>query len=509
MPWLALNIAGEYSRREIKRAIIAGSGESDAIRLSGKSALRHHFKLDCDTGGWYIQDLLGTELVTVNNSPMLRRYLTDGDEICLNDDSIVFHTDDPVPFLILNESDGCRPAAPDELPSIGPYLERILIAEAFSYHRSKRAWLKVTLVVVGIALIMGVHAFFTSTPPEDVVEDPQQNAIEYMNSASQLAASGDLATALINANLALHLGLNKQDENLLTKQMESWIEEKSKLDEAAASKISDAYARIKAHPSAAIAHKGLFAEIEVRALRGYAQSFNRINEWQIALDKSAELVARGEHKNAAAILEAFAQSDPASPYAPAALLRADELTRRSSMVADFYARIRPPRLLAFDFATPRALLDWRVESGEWQRSTAGITVVSVAQNPAMILCEKAEYSASSLWLRLCCARPKQGSLGTLSAGISNEDGSGLRIEVTATKATISMVKGDFSMSKSLDLPKSDIVQIELAIYDGAVLFVCGEDELSFKAEGSRTITGNPVLSATSTGTEFFYFAIGY
>ncbi len=503
MPRLAVNTAEGFFSRPLKSPVTAGGAPSDGIVLTSPLAERHHFKLDLDSGGWFVQDLKGSWNVLVNDVPVLKRYLSDGDEISVGEDTVVFHDDAPAPEVLLASSSGALPASLSDLPPIGPWSERLLARRAFALRRLRRRFRAFALAVLTLAFAFLAWAWLereaSPPPPSPPFSD------RLLSDALRREREGDFPAAISAARAALAAArtpARKAEAERLAARCASALMEK---DERAAARLP-ASPELLRFPSSAAARRFLLRLVRETARRPFADLSAASAEWRELARKVSALLASGDRLAAASLLRAFAERRPSAPQAPWAKLRADSLLAAARRAAlSFYSRRgAPPPRTDFDFSSPAAFASWRVEEGRWTRTRSGLSLDSVDVPPASLACDSLRYCGVSFWMRLCASPPRDGSL---SAGLSGGDCS-LLVVLSPSSCRLTIEAGGERLELPFDPPPSFPCTVELALAEGALVLQTGRSLLRARVPFAWMLEGNPVLSASAPGASVLSLSLG-
>ncbi|MDZ7815616.1 MAG: FHA domain-containing protein [Planctomycetota bacterium] len=148
MAHLWVNTSRTSERKNLRRPVVAGSAASNAIVIDDPAASHHTFKIAFDNAGWFVEDLADRLTVKVNGVPVFRRYLEDGDEICVGDTALVFHDDAEPEEALFAFDDGVFPVELEELSQLGPFYERRLIQLAYGTRKLKRTVISICVLSV-------------------------------------------------------------------------------------------------------------------------------------------------------------------------------------------------------------------------------------------------------------------------------------------------------------------------------------------------------------------------
>ncbi|GAB4150720.1 MAG: hypothetical protein Kow00107_01280 [Planctomycetota bacterium] len=504
MPTLWITVDAVTSRREIKGPLTAGSSLANALVLADSSAARHNLKIDCDSGGWYVMDIADRSNVEVNGTPIIKRYLEDGDEICVGDDTIVFHTNEPSPEVLKEYSDGVFPADFSEIPSIGYATERRLIRLSWEIKRARRTW-----AFISVMAVLGVLSFLsyvlwlrmTTDPLADFRpgEAKAASAMEYGN-------AGDYGAALDLGYEAMALPLLPETLGLLKPLLAQWGTANLKKCEVEAAQIDNAKEAMRRFPETSAAQRLAIAKAESSSAL-IAEKWREVaKEWR---ELDAQLTkSRSDYSwlRMAYRLRDFEVRRNGFPQAALANMKVKRLIQEwADFKRDFYFHVPSPRHIVSRMNTPLAAAIWTVESGEWTVNGSGMQLTAAELPPASLVASDHSYCAARFWMSV---RLAGGPYGPVALGLRGDDRNFFRIAFDKKSVNVEWQVEGSGTANQLALPDSYVGYYEFALFEDSVTILANGSLLSMSCPGSSDVIGIPFIEAVSKGAIFEYVTFG-
>ncbi len=503
MPTLWITISGTTSRRDIKNPLTVGSSPANAVVFEDPEAARQSFKLDRDGVGWYLRNISERDNVCVNGTPSTRRYLEDGDEICVGDDTVVFHTDEPPHMVLRAFDDGVFPVDFSELPSAGPWTERRIIKHAFALRRARKIWRSLTTLFILAALAYLGYAIWLARNTDPLGQ--YRAAEELAQRALSSAENRVYLEALDYAGMALRLPITPQTRVALEAGLAQWPGLHLQIQEQVAQTISSPEQLLLDFPETQAALRALHSAMQIDSEKGLRRIREAAEKWAQVSALADRMRIDRSWLRVAYELRSFEVAYSDSPQAAMAARLAKHAVREwRNYTSRYYELNNPPSRLSLDFGAANAP-GWEVENGEWAFSSFGLELEAVELPPAVIFCPGVEYCAVSYWVRADVKLPEGA---TAWCGLNRDEENFIGVRLSRTGCVVEWKAAGIGGSEKLELAPGSAMSFEMAVYEDQLFLLTPAGVAHLSVPGASGIFGNPAFTADTPGTVLRSMCVG-